>query len=103
MPVNLNTRPRNPRVPAMPPFAPRHGAITSPEFIQYAREVYAHQCESLGEHESQYLSECAMYGDAGVGQGLAVRRMRADLAGMVARYESLTGRPLWLDADPFDS
>jgi len=45
--------------------------------------------ESIGEHEAQYASECAMYGDAGPGQGLRLREMRATLAGVKRQLRRL--------------
>jgi len=47
--------------------------------------------ENLGEHESQYRSECAMFGDAGVGQGLTVRHMQAELSSIKRRITALMG------------
>lgn len=36
--------------------------------------------ESIAEAYAQYRSECALFGDAGPGQGLALREMRKQLA-----------------------
>lgn len=41
--------------------------------------------ENLGEMQTQYASECAMFGDAGPGQGLAIRNMRSELVGATKR------------------
>jgi hypothetical protein len=45
--------------------------------------------EGIGEHEAQYASECALYGDAGPGQGLRLREMRATLAGVKRQLRRL--------------
>jgi hypothetical protein len=45
--------------------------------------------ESLMEHETQYRSECAMFGDAGPGQGIHVRDLRSELANIKARLRYL--------------
>lgn len=42
--------------------------------------------EALGEAETQYASECALYGDAGPGQLARIRRLRAKLAELKAAY-----------------
>ena len=68
--------------------------MTAAQWITFAIETYAQQDESLGEHETQYLSECALFGDAGPGQALAVRQMKAELAQMRATFLRLTGRDL---------
>ena len=41
--------------------------------------------EHLGEVECQYRSECALYGDAGPGQGLEVARLRNIRASLIRR------------------
>lgn len=76
-------------------------AMTAEEFIRYCVENYAYMEESYGEHLTQYQSECALYGDAGPGQGLRLQEMRAEMRGMEARYEQLTGRSLQSDAYPY--
>ena len=43
--------------------------------------------EHLGEVESQYRSECAMFGDAGPGQGSNVARLKKIRASLVRRIE----------------
>ena len=45
--------------------------------------------ESIGEHEAQYASECALFGDAGIGQGLQLREMRATLASVKKQLRRL--------------
>ena len=45
--------------------------------------------ETLMEHETQYRSECAMFGDAGPGQGLHVRDLRSDLANVKRQLRRL--------------
>lgn len=75
-------------------------AMTAQEFIQYCLENYAYMEESYGEHLTQYQSECALYGDAGPGQGLRLQEMRAEMCGMEARFEQLTGRSLRTAAYP---
>ena len=74
-------------------------ALTAQEFIAHwltpdedgATPLYWYE-ESLGEAETQYKSECALYGDAGPGQGLRVREGRAALAKIKAQLTRLTGR-----------
>jgi hypothetical protein len=70
-------------------------AMTKQQFIDYWMEsedgqppFLYQQRESLWEHECQYQSECAMFGDAGPGQGLAIREMKAELAKVEARLRS---------------
>jgi len=50
--------------------------------------------ESLFEHESQYYSECAMFGDAGPGQGLHVSNGQRELENVrrqINRIKTLKG------------
>lgn len=80
------------------PFYPAD-AMPADAWLAHARESYDAGEEHLGELESQYRSECAMFGDAGPGQGLRVRAVKRELAQMRARYAQLTGgRDLWRDA-----
>jgi hypothetical protein len=43
--------------------------------------------EHLGEVETQYSSECALYGDAGPGQGYEVIRLKKIRASLIRRIE----------------
>lgn len=69
--------------------------MTRAEFIKYwmsnedGLSGLAQMEESIGEHESQYASECAMFGDAGPGQGLRLREMHATLAGVKRQLRRL--------------
>ncbi len=45
----------------------------------------------LGEVETQYLSECAMFGDAGPGQGLDVRRLKKAFRELEAEWRLAGG------------
>lgn len=70
-------------------------AMTKQEFIAYwlepdedGRSLLDYNEENLFERESQYLSECAMFGDAGPGQGLVVREMKAEIASVRRRLAS---------------
>jgi hypothetical protein len=74
-------------------------AMTAAEFLAYwltpdeeGRSLLDYQQESLGEHEAQYRSECAAFGDAGPGQGLRVSEMKRELASVQARIAKLGGR-----------
>jgi len=72
-------------------------AMTAAEFLAYwltqtedepsALSMFE---ENVGEHEAQYRSECALYGDAGPGQGLRLTEMKRELASVKARIEKLT-------------
>jgi hypothetical protein len=76
-------------------------AMTAAEFIEYwtgveggdgpydmmsALDMYE---EGLGETEAQYRSECAMFGDAGPGQGLDLRNGKAYLANVKRQLRRL--------------
>ena len=69
--------------------------MTKEEFIKYwlsnesGRTGLDYLEESIGEHESQYASECALFGDAGIGQGLQLREMRATLASVKKQLRRL--------------
>ena len=69
--------------------------MTRAEFIEHwlsnesGRSGLDYLEESIGEHESQYASECALYGDAGPGQGLRLREMHATLAGVKRQLRRL--------------
>ena len=70
-------------------------AMTKQEFIDYWTKPegdappYLRQFEeTLGEHECQFQSERALYGDAGPGQGLVIREMREELATVKSRLKS---------------
>lgn len=71
-------------------------AMTKAEFIAYwlthdedgrCGLDYAEEC--LADAQAQYTNECAMFGDAGPGQGLQIRKMRAELIGARARLQQL--------------
>ena len=47
--------------------------LTPGEFYSLLSQDLAYGEEAYGEIYTQYRSECAMFGDAGPGQGLAVR------------------------------
>ena len=74
--------------------------MTRDEFIDYAQEaLFGEGMESFYEHVTQYRSECALFGDAGPGQGLRIRNMMAEYASIARQYTRLTGiavRPLVL-------
>lgn len=62
-------------------------AMTAAEFVAYwtqpddsGMSLLEQNYENLGEREAQFASECAQFGDAGVGQGYTIRAMRAKLA-----------------------
>lgn len=74
--------------------------MTAEQFIHYAKSVYEAGEEWLGEAEAQFASECALFGDAGPGQGIAIRETKLELATIRARYTWLTGRDLRDDAFP---
>jgi len=78
-------------------------AMTAAEFIEYwtapsnpegsgpydmmsALDAYE---EGLGESECQYRSECAMFGDAGPGQGLHLYEGKAYIAGVKRQLRRL--------------
>jgi hypothetical protein len=69
--------------------------MTRAEFIEHwlsnedGRNGLDYLEESIGEHASQYASECGLYGDAGPGQGLRLREMRATLAGVKRQLRRL--------------
>ena len=67
-------------------------AMTKQEFIDYwlkpdehGRNLLSYNEESIGEHECQFLSESAMFGDAGPGQGIGLQQMKAEHAKVVER------------------
>lgn len=68
------------------------GAKAAPEWVEDALEALPYLEENLGEHEAQYRSEVAMFGDAGVGQLLRIRVMQAELYSMRARLTLLLGQ-----------
>ncbi len=68
--------------------------MTAEQFCQYAREGYNYWLENLGESETQYRSECALYGDAGVGQGYHINQLRHMIHGVEATFKRLTGTEL---------
>ena len=72
--------------------------MTAEQFCEYARQNFVYCEEALMENESQYRSECAMFGDAGPGQALRVMQLRRELRGVGDRYLKLTGRLLGADA-----
>lgn len=76
--------------------------MTAEQFCEYARQNYVYCEEALMENESQYRSECAMFGDAGPGQALRVMQLQRELKGMEERYFKLTGRRLRGDAYPYE-
>lgn len=54
-----------------------------------ARELLDMGYQCLGEHEAQYASECSMFGDAGPGQAITIKRIKKDLAVQEAEYTRL--------------
>lgn len=68
--------------------------MSEAEFLDYARKGYAYWEESLGEHLTQYQSECALYGDAGPGQLAHINDMRHMMRGVAATFKRLTGDDL---------
>jgi hypothetical protein len=54
--------------------------LTPGEYACLLQQDIAYGEENYAEHLTQYRSECAMFGDAGPGQGLALREMSASLA-----------------------
>lgn len=69
-----------------------YGAKPALEWVEDTLEALPFLEENLGEHEAQYRSEVAMFGDAGVGQALRIRSMQAELYSMRARLTSLLGQ-----------
>jgi len=74
----------------------QRGTLTAAEFVNYwlkvdeeGRSNLSYFEESLGEHEAQYRNECAMFGDAGPGQGYRLNAMRRELFSVRARLEKL--------------
>jgi hypothetical protein len=65
--------------------------LPAAEWLDDMLEALPYLEESLGEHEAQYRSEVAMFGDAGVGQGLRIREMQAQLHTIKARITALMG------------
>jgi len=62
-------------------------AMTAKEFVTYwcepdenGRSQISYSEEALMEHSTQYESECALFGDAGPGQGTVVSKLRAAIA-----------------------
>ena len=60
--------------------------MTEKEFVAYwcepdenGRSFLSYSEETLMEHSTQYQSECALFGDAGPGQGKVVSELRAEL------------------------
>lgn len=67
---------------------------TAEEFCEYARGGYSYWVEHVGECETQYRSECAMFGDAGPGQGLRLSELKWNLRQVEETYKRLTGDDL---------
>jgi hypothetical protein len=65
--------------------------MTAEQFCKYVRDGWNYWEENIGEHEAQYRSECAMFGDAGPGQGYYLNQMNQEMAQIKARYIQLTG------------
>jgi hypothetical protein len=68
--------------------------MTADQFCSYwtsggeeGRSQLSYMEEHFYEYEAQYGSECAIFGDAGPGQGLMVREMRAEIAKIRGRLE----------------
>lgn len=57
------------------------------------RNDIAECAESYAENMSQYRSECALFGDAGPGQGLALREARAGIARRERQVSDLLSTP----------
>jgi hypothetical protein len=69
--------------------------VTKAEFLAYAEEALGPESmECLYEQMAQYESECALYGDAGVGMGLHLQESIAKARKIDAQYTRLTGRSL---------
>jgi len=67
-------------------------AMTKEEFCEYwlkpdehGRSALSYNEESIGEMECQFLSESAMFGDAGPGQGIGLQQMKAEHAKVIDR------------------
>jgi len=73
-------------------------AMTAAEFVAYwmsqgedGTEMSQYQMaeESIAEHETQFDSETALFGDAGVGQGYRLNAMRAEFARVTRQLQRL--------------
>lgn len=71
-------------------------ALTKEQFIAHwlapdedGRSFLSHVEESIAEHAAQYGSECALFGDAGPGQGYRLQEMKAKHAKIVAQLKRL--------------
>lgn len=68
-------------------------AMSPAEFVAYCNggeepgAIYYLE-EFIAEADAQYRNECAMFGDAGPGQGLRLSEARAELARMKRARES---------------
>jgi hypothetical protein len=69
---------------------------TAEEFISYwlsndgdEMSQYEALCEWIHEAEAQYHSECAMFGDAGPGQGYRLNAAKRELSTVTARLKRL--------------
>ena len=60
-------------------------SFTADEQACLLREELDAKEESYHEHYTQYRSECALFGDAGPGQGLVVRDLARDIADLRER------------------
>lgn len=63
--------------------------------IEKLEEEIADGYEALGEWESQYNSEVAMYGDAGPGQYHTIISIKQSIAKLVQQYENAKRNEKW--------
>ena len=61
--------------------------------INEALEAHDEISETLGDLETQYQGECALYGDAGAGQGTDIARLRNELARVESEIAALANQP----------
>ena len=71
--------------------------MTKQEFLNYwltpdedGRTQLSYNEESIAEHEAEFRSECALFGDAGPGMGYRLQQMKAAHAKVVRQIERLT-------------
>ena len=63
--------------------------MTRQEFIDYWMNGRLDDLEEhAGEVTTQYQSECALFGDAGPGQGITVRELNAEIRSVKARLRA---------------
>ena len=62
--------------PMAAPFSPAE-ALPAAEWLADWQEACGYIAENIGEHEAQYRSECALFGDAGPGQDRKSTRLNS--------------------------